>query len=189
MGRLIKILLAVIAVVIAVVAVRSGYDTGKRVLYPLAYEDLIVKYADENKLDRYLVMAVVKVESNYIPDAHSGKASGLMQLTDETAKWVCQKMGIKFRPEDLMDPEQNVKMGCFYLKYLIDRYEDLDVALAAYNGGMGNVAKWLSDKQYSSDGKTLQVENIPFKETREYVQKVNRNWEQYRQMYDPAVTK
>ncbi len=153
-------------------AVRIGVVTCKNLLYPFDYQDIIVKYANENELDEALVMAVIKTESNFIHDAHSGKASGLMQITDDTAEWISKKMNLKLESIDLMNPKDNIKLGCFYLRYLIDYYDgNTDVALAAYNGGMGNVDKWLKDDKYSSDG--VHLKYIPFKETREYVEKVN----------------
>ena len=162
--------------------IRAGMDLCRRVMYPVAYEEYIHKYAKENQLDPYLVMAVIKTESNFIPDAHSGKAEGLMQLTEETAADVARQLKIKESTIDLTDPQMNIRMGCYYLKRLIDRYDgNIDVALAAYNGGPGNVNKWLEDRTYSKDGENLH--SIPFRETREYVQRVHRQWEHYREMY------
>jgi soluble lytic murein transglycosylase len=125
-------------------------------------------------------MAVIKQESNFVPEAHSGVAGGLMQLTQETAQWNANELGIT--DFDYMDPETNIELGCHYLKYLIKHYGNVDTALAAYNGGMGNVDAWLADKTYSSDGKTL--DNIPFAETRNYVVKVNEYWAHYKELYD-----
>lgn len=154
--------------------------------YPLRYEYYISSSAAENNLDKFLVAAVIRTESNFIHDADSGKAKGLMQLTDETAKWVADKMGMKdFKPEDVNVPEINIKMGCWYLKYLIDMYKNTDTALAAYNGGMGNVSRWLKDERYSSDGKTLKY--IPFEETREYVKRVNKYRGIYAERYHDAI--
>lgn len=159
-----------------------GVSTFKNLFFPSAYQDLVHKYSNQYDIDEYLVMAVIKAESNFIPDAHSGKASGLMQLTDETAAWVCEKLDINEQKIDLFKPSDNIKLGCFYLKYLIDNYDgNIDVALAAYNGGPGNVKRWLSNKNYSKNGKDLDY--IPFKETREYVEKVNRHWKKYKEIY------
>lgn len=180
MSKLFKIFLALLAVVTAVIGIRVGYDTGKKVVYNVAYEDIITKYAKENDLDKYLVMAVVKAESNFVPDAHSGFAGGLMQLTEETAGWVSEKLGVQ--DYYYMDPETNVKFGCYYLKYLIDICPSIDVALAAYNAGLGNVEAWLKDSRYSDDGKTLK--EIPYAETKNYVEKVNTYWQNYRDMYE-----
>lgn len=180
MSKIFKVFLALLAIVIALLGLIGGYQTSQRVKYPVAYADLIVKYANENDLDPFLVMAVIKVESNFVPEAHSGFAGGLMQLTEETAAWNAKDMDIKYE-YDYMDPEINIKFGCHYLKHLIDVYENLDTALAAYNGGMGNVNSWLKNSQYSDDGETLKY--IPFPETRNYVVKVNNYWKQYKEMY------
>ncbi|MBP3361012.1 MAG: lytic transglycosylase domain-containing protein [Clostridia bacterium] len=166
---------------VAVIMIIAGIKTCKNLLYPLEYQDIIVKYANENELDQCLVMAVIKTESNFVEDAHSGKASGLMQLTDDTASWIASKTDVDIDKINLMNPKDNIRMGCYYLRYLIDYYEgNVDVALAAYNGGMGNVDKWLKDERYSEDGVNLKY--IPFKETREYVKKVNNECEVYRKM-------
>jgi soluble lytic murein transglycosylase len=179
-GRFIKLFLAALAIVIAIIGIKSGYDTGKQVTYPVAYGEWIMKYSTKNELDPFLVMAVIKQESNFVPEAHSGVAGGLMQLTQETAQWNANELGIT--DFDYMDPETNIELGCHYLKYLIKHYGNVDTALAAYNGGMGNVDAWLADKTYSSDGKTL--DNIPFAETRNYVVKVNEYWAHYKELYD-----
>jgi soluble lytic murein transglycosylase len=178
-GRFIKLFLAALAIVIAIIGIKSGYDTGKQVTYPVAYGEWIMKYSTKNELDPFLVMAVIKQESNFVPEAHSGVAGGLMQLTQETAQWNANELGIT--DFDYMDPETNIELGCHYLKYLIKHYGNVDTALAAYNGGMGNVDAWLADKTYSSDGKTL--DNIPFAETRNYVVKVNEYWAHYKELY------
>ena len=179
MSKIFKIFLCVLALGVAFVAMRSGYNTGQQTTYPVAYSELIYKYANENELDPYLVMAVIKVESNFVPEAHSGYAGGLMQLTEETAQWNAEEMGITYF--DYMDPETNIKLGCHYLKHLIDIYENTNTALAAYNGGMGNVYSWLKDSRYSDDGKTLK--DIPFSETKNYVVRVNDAWTHYRENF------
>lgn len=180
MSKLFKAFLFIFAVIIAVIGVMGGYETSQRVKYPVAYSDLIVKYAHENDLDPFLVMAVIKVESNYVPEAQSNFAGGLMQLTEETADWNAKNLGVQ--EYDYMEPETNIRFGCHYLRHLIDIYSNVDTALAAYNGGMGNVDSWLKQKEYSDDGVSLKY--IPFSETRHYVDKVNKNWEQYKNMYE-----
>lgn len=158
-----------------------GVVTCKNLLYPLDYESIVTKYARKYELEPHLVMAIIKAESNFIEDAHSGKASGLMQLTEDTADWVAEQIGKDSDKIELSDPRDNIELGCFYIRYLIDYYDgNVDVALAAYNGGMGNVDKWLENERYSDDGKTLK--SIPFKETREYVQRVNSEKDVYEQM-------
>lgn len=179
MSKMLKVLLAILAVVIAVIGIKSGYQVGVRSGFPVAYGEYIAKYSFENELDPCLVMAVIKVESNFVPEAQSDYAYGLMQLTEETADWNAKNMGLI--NYDYTDPETNIQIGCYYLKYLIDRYGVIDTALAAYNGGMSNVGKWLDDKNCSEDGKNLKY--IPFTETRNYVVKVNQNWEHYKKLY------
>lgn len=179
MSKLFKAFLAVLAIVIAILGIMGGYETSRRVKYPVAYSDIIVKYAGENDLDPFLVMAVIKVESNFVPEAHSGFAGGLMQLTEETAEWNAEELGITYA-YDYMDPDTNIMFGCHYLRHLIDVYGNIDTALAAYNGGMGNVNSWLKDSRYSDDGVSLKY--IPFTETRNYVEKVNNSWEHYKNM-------
>lgn len=179
MGRYVKILLAAAAIIIAIIGIKSGYDTGKQVTYPVAYGEWITEYSEKNSLDPFLVMAVIKQESNFVPEAHSGVAGGLMQLTPETAQWNANVLGIT--NYDYMDPETNINLGCHYLKYLIDHYSNVDTALAAYNGGMGNVDEWLNNSEYSNDGITLDY--IPFDETRNYIVKVNDYWEHYTELY------
>lgn len=179
MSKIFRVFLALVAIVVAVLGVIGGYETSQRVKYPVAYADYIWKYSAENNLDPYLVMAVIKVESNFVPEAHSGFAGGLMQLTEETAEWNANDMHYD-GSYDYMDPEINIMFGCHYLRHLIDVYENTDTALAAYNGGMGNVQNWLADSRYSDDGVTLK--DIPFPETRNYVVKVNDNWEHYKNM-------
>ena len=182
MGKLIKVMIAVLAVLIAGIGVLLGFNTGRNIAHPVAYIDLIEKYSAEHELDKYLVMAVIRTESRFIPDAHSGKASGLMQLTDDTAEWICDRRDMDYSSIDLMDPETNIDLGCYYLKYLIEHYDgNIDTALAAYNGGMGNVAEWLDDERYSNDGETLY--DIPFPETKDYVKKVNDSWAYYKETY------
>ncbi len=177
MSKIFKGFLAILAIVIAIIGIAGGYETSRRARYPVAYSDYIVKYADENELDPFLVMAVIKTESNFVPEAHSGVAGGLMQLTEETAQWNAEDMNIDY-DYDYMDPETNIRFGCHYLRHLINIYENTNTALAAYNGGMGNVNSWLADPDCSSDGVSLDY--IPFSETRNYVDRVNSSWEHYK---------
>ena len=181
MSKLFKVFLAALAVALAItgaaVGTREGFEVAQRTKYPIAYGELITHYAGENSLDPFLVMAVIHVESNFIPEAQSHVAYGLMQLTEETAAWVAQDMHVTY-DYDIADPETSISFGCHYLKHLIDMYKNTDTALAAYNAGMGNVNGWLEDKNCSDDGVTLKY--IPFSETRNYIKKVNTSWEYYR---------
>ena len=171
-------------------------------LYPLKYKDFVVKYSSlyEN-LDPYLVLSVIKAESSFDPNATSYKnARGLMQITDDTAIWIAEKMKIEnFKIENLYDPETNIKMGCWYLNNLMEEFmyeegvyiqneeqsERKKLVLAAYNAGRGNVALWLRDKKLSSSGRAL--ESIPFKETERYVEKVQKYNLIYQKLYKEDI--
>ncbi|MBQ3461679.1 MAG: lytic transglycosylase domain-containing protein [Clostridia bacterium] len=178
---MLKTVLICVAIICGVVGIvvgtYEGVETAKRVKYPIAYGDYILRYAGENDLDPFLVMAVIHIESNFVPEAQSHVAYGLMQMTEETADWTARDMKIK-GDYDFTDPETSIMLGCHYLRHLIDIYGNVDTALAAYNAGMGNINSWLKNPDCSKDGKTLFY--IPFPETRSYVQKVNESWEYYK---------
>ncbi len=161
----------------SVIGIKSGLEMSRNIKYPVEYSSYITKYANENDLDPYLVIAVIKQESNFVPDARSSYAGGLMQLTEETAHEYAGKLGLS--NYDYMEPETNIRIGCYVLRSLIDKYEVVDTALAAYNAGMGNVDKWLQNSEYSSDGETLK--HIPFPETRHYVAKINDYYVEYKE--------
>lgn len=157
----------------------------QRRIYPVEFVKDITKYADQFGVDPYLVMAVIYVESYFDANACSYKgAVGLMQIMPKTGEWVAQRLKIKdFTSEKLYKPDMNIRIGCWYLSNLQSQFNgDLDLVLAAYNGGSGNVRKWLKNREYSLDGKTISY--IPFKETREYVQKVKKAYKKYRSLYD-----
>lgn len=178
----IKILLLVIVSFFLIIFTVEGMI---KTLHPLKYKEYVFKYSTENKLDPYLVFSVIKAESSFNPDATSHRnARGLMQITDDTAKWVAQKMGLKdFEVEQLYDPEINIRMGCWYLNNLRQEFGDnKDLILAAYNGGRGHVNKWLKNKELSSTGESL--DKIPFEETDRYVKKVNNYYIIYKKLYD-----
>ena len=100
----------------------------------------------------------------------------------ETAEWVNEKYKLNIDAENLFDAETNIKLGCFYISYLMERFDnEVPLVLAAYNGGEGNVKKWLGDTKYSKDGKTLYY--IPYEETRNYVKKVSTYFELYKDIY------
>lgn len=155
-----------------------------KLLYPLKYSDYIEKYSDTYHIDKHLVYAIIKAESNFDSNAVSPKnAKGLMQLLDSTGEWAAKKADIKdFSDEMLLNPETNINIGCWYFSYLMSKYhQDRQLALAAYNAGSGNVAKWLKDSSLSHDGKKLNI--IPFDETNNYVKRVNKYYKMYKSLY------
>lgn len=139
-------------------------------LFPVKYKNEIKSACDEFGVSYSLVLAVIKAESNFEEDAVSVKnAKGLMQLTGDTAAWCAEKVGLS--EYNLSEPEDNIRLGTFYLSYLSQMYSgDMKLTAAAYNAGHGNVDKWLYGGKHSADGKELST--IPYKETEKYVKKV-----------------
>lgn len=149
----------------------------------LEHEDLIDTYAPKYGIPRELLAAVIMAESGFDPKARSSAgAIGLMQLMPTTAEEMAGRMGIEYDEYALTDPEYNISMGTYYLAYLYRNLgENWDTALAAYNAGIGNVLKWLEDERYTDDGTTLK--EIPFKETKNYVSRVNKYKQKYKDKY------
>lgn len=104
-----------------------------------------------------------------------------MQMMPETFDWMQTHIGGEYDASALLDPEISIKYGCALLRVLLNEYDNLATAVCAYNAGMGNVTSWLSDPAYSEDGVTLK--EIPFEETRLYVQKVLQYKETYEKLY------
>jgi soluble lytic murein transglycosylase len=126
-------------------------------------------------VDESLVLAVIRAESGFDPDARSGKnAIGLMQVRPATGAEIAGKLGIRgFKDEDLYDPETNVRIGTFYLAEMLRRFPDRRLALAAYNAGPGRVQGWMKE-QPGADAETV-LRRAAYRETREYVARVLRH--------------
>jgi len=150
---------------------------------PLAHEDAIRKQAQEKNLDPSLIAGVIYAESKFSDSTSSAGALGLMQLLPATAHFIADRSGgTAFTTEDLSTPEINIAYGSWYLRYLLDRYGGDEVlALAAYNGGMGNVDRWVAEAR--AHGERLDVADIPFPETQAYVQRVLDARREYRRTY------
>ena len=144
--------------------------------YPIKYESIVEKYSEEYNVDKNLVFAIIKAESNFKNESISNKnAKGLMQIIDSTANELGQKLDIK--EIDLFDEETNIKLGIYYISILLKYYNNQFIAVSAYNAGIGNVDKWIEEGIIEEDGSNL--ENIPFKETENYLRKVVRNYRIY----------
>lgn len=154
-----------------------------KALYPLRYEDIILEYSKEFDLSEYLVMGIISSESNFNEGAKSHKsAKGLMQIKEETAVWCVENLKLGIELKDIYHPRQNIYIGCAYLAYLEDLYGgNTTTAIAAYNAGLGNVNKWISDHRYSD--KFGNLKKIPFDETRKYVKKVEKRARIYKMLY------
>jgi soluble lytic murein transglycosylase len=164
---------------IAIVLARLGTfsDVILEVTLPLRHDDIIRQQAEEKDVPADLIAAVIYAESKFSDQTSSAGARGLMQITPETAAVIEDLSGGEtFVLEDLSDPDINIRYGTFYLGYLLDRYGGNEVAaLAAYNAGQAHVDKW--------GGADLDVEDIAFPETREYVEEVLSKRDEYRDHY------
>lgn len=154
-------------------------------IYPTKYSEYVEKYSQQNGLDKYLVYATIKAESDFNPDVTSASdARGLMQLMEETAverSNIIENNSIEVY--DLYDPETNIKLGTSYLSYLLNLYDgNVVLAITAYNAGLGNVEQWVKDGVIKSDGSD--IENIPYKETSNYVRKILKNYQMYITIYN-----
>ena len=182
-GCLKPVLFILVAVFLLYFLVGDGKEIVLKKIYPVKYQELVERFADEYGLDRYLIYSVIKVESNFDPDALSNAgAKGLMQLMDKTAAECNVKGEFGYNiPEDLYEPEKNIKLGCYYLSSLMYTYNDMELAVTAYNGGTGNVKKWLKDENLSNGEGGLS--DIPYSETKRYVEKVTKTYEIYNRLY------
>ncbi|MGH9586339.1 MAG: transglycosylase SLT domain-containing protein [Acidobacteriaceae bacterium] len=159
-----------------------------RILFPQPYWNTIKKCAAANGLDPYMVASLIRQESEFNPSVISyANAWGLMQLLPRVGRSLAHQAGIHhFETRNLLDPEVNIRLGCIYLKQLLDKFRDHpEYAFAAYNAGDSRVTDWQSDGKYS--GMDEFVESIPFTQTRDYVEAIVRNEIIYRQL-DKAET-
>ena len=158
----------------------------KTFIYPLRYKEEVFEFSAEFDLPPTLIFAIIKVESSFDKTSESDVgAKGLMQITDKTGAYIASLLSIEYY--DLFDAKTNVKFGCFYIKYLIDRFYFIDTVICAYNAGEGNVASWLKNPQYSTDKKTLN--HIPFYETRQYLKKIKKSFSKYQKLYRNILDK
>lgn len=153
-------------------------------LHPIKYKSLIEQNSAEYELSPALIASVINVESGYKKNAKSKKdAIGLMQIKLETAVYLKDYYNLKIdiTEDDLFKPEINIKLGCLYINYLIKKFNNTNTALAAYNAGETRVRTWLKDSQFSLDGVSLI--KIPYQETKDYVNKINKNFKYYKFIY------
>jgi soluble lytic murein transglycosylase len=154
---------------------------------PLQYSSMIRVQASAKHLDPALVAAVIYAETKFEPRTSSAGAVGLMQLMPETATFLAKRSGATtFTTADLSTPGVNIAYGAYYLRYLLNEYHGNTVlALAAYNGGETNVDSWV--RSAHADGQRFRVGDIPFPETRAYVQRVLTARGEYRKTYASAL--
>lgn len=179
-----KVLVSMILVFIIAYGTYTSDWFQRKYVYPFPYQEIIYRYAVETELDPFLIASVMKVESKFDTQARSPKgALGLMQMMPETAIWVAEQMDDgEFTINQLESPEVSIRMGTWYLSSLGKEFKDNQVLmLAAYNGGRGNVKQWMG--RYDWTMSFDEVDQIPFLETKNYVDKVLYNKKRYQELY------
>lgn len=176
------ILIILIAVTFATVF-SSFYDTFLLEAYPRKYSEQVSAMSIEYNIPEAIIYAVIKIESNFDENAvSSAGAIGLMQIMPSTFEWLTKDVLKENLPtSSLNDPNINIKYGVILLSRLYKYYGNWKTALAAYNAGMGNVNKWLENRNFSDRFGNLK--NIPFEETRQYIEKVTRTIKAYNKLY------
>jgi soluble lytic murein transglycosylase len=150
---------------------------------PLRHDDIIRQQAADKNLDPALIAAIIYEESRFRDQTSHAGARGLMQITPKTADAIAKHSGgTRFKQSDLATPQINISYGAYYLRLLIDHYDGNEtLAIAAYNAGIGNVDRWVSEA--GGAGEFDHAEDIPFPETRAYVENVMDSRKAYRDNY------
>ena len=180
---LLSAVLAVAGLALVVALLPTMRDAAQELTLPLRHEDIIRQQAREKNLPPDLIAGVIYAESRFSDQTSHAGARGLMQITPETAEAIAARTGgVAFVQDDLSDPQINIAYGSWYLRHMLDRYGDnVELALAAYNAGQGNVDRWIAEA--AAAGRRLTVDDIPFPETRAYVQRVLEARDDYRRAY------
>lgn len=173
-----------IFVLVLIIMIFINYKSILKKFFPVQYNQSVLKYSELYNVDPYIIYSIIRVESKFNPYAKSKKgACGLMQVTPKTGKYIANLLNINNFDESLLyNPDLNIQFGCFYFSKLYNDYNsNIDCALAAYNGGSGNVAKWIIT---NDDGKKfLDIDKIPFNETKNYISRVKKAYNIYKFLY------
>lgn len=179
--KVLKILLAISVICIIILSLDISTKIQK-IIYKKQYTEEVSKYSKEYNIDENLVYAVIKAESNFNAEAKSSKnAIGLMQLMEATAKDIIKRVDLQISDDELQEKLKNVdiniNLGTKYLSMLLEKYKNVEIAITAYNAGIGTVDNWIEKGIIKSDGSD--IENIPYKETNNYVRKILRDYKIY----------
>ena len=146
----------------------SGLVLVFHVVFPMKYKSEILSYSNEYDLEPNMVAAIICVESRFDREAQSGSgACGLMQLMPATFSWAASQINMHVENPDIFSVDENISAGCFYLRYLFDKFQNEVFVLAAYNAGEGVVSKWGAASNFS-------IDQIQYLETKNYVIKVQK---------------
>jgi soluble lytic murein transglycosylase len=172
-----------VGAICAVLASGLGEEAVREITLPLHHDDIIRQQAADKDLDPALIAAVIYEESRFRDQTSHAGARGLMQITPETADAIAKHSGgSRFKQSDLASPQINISYGAYYLRLLIDHYGGSEtLAIAAYNAGIGNVDRWVADAGGADEFD--HANDIPFPETRAYVENVTERRAEYRANY------
>ncbi len=178
-----RVLFVVLLGLLAVLFIKSDWLTS--LLYPIHYKEDIRVSARNYGVETHLIAAIIRTESNFKTGRESRKgALGIMQVMPDTASWIVEKAGLEKISEEMLRNRADIgiEMGAWYLNFLHKQFDGNSIAaIAAYNAGQGNVRKWLSSGTW--DGTIESVKEIPFGETRHYVQRVYYYYNKYKKHY------
>ncbi len=186
MKNIIKILVVILVIILILLFIYKFFNIENKILiylYPKKYEKYVYLYSKELNIDPMITFAIIKTESNFKENTISKSgAIGLMQLMESTAKEQANKLNIEYSKEMLYSPENNIKLGLYYFNTLLSYFNNnYTLAFVAYNAGIGNTKKWISEGILTEEGEGTQ--NIPYLETNMYVRKVIRNYKIYKDLY------
>lgn len=182
MKKKIKLIIFVTIIILIIINFGNIKNYFLKKIYKIDYKEYVEKYSAEYEVDKYLVYAIIKAESNFKENAVSNKgAKGLMQLMPATAEEMAKKIEIQIDDNSILNPEININLGTKYISYLESKYENIGLALAAYNAGSGNVDSWIGKGILDSNG--VNLEQIPYLETNNYVRKILRDYKIYKEIY------
>lgn len=155
-----------------------------RFVYMWPYQQDILEYSERNKIDPFLVAAIIKNESGFDPKAVSAVgAVGLMQIMPETGRWIAEQMGLEnYHDNDLYQTKKNIRMGCWYIGELEHEFQrNLALIMIAYNAGRGQTKAWMEENGWDYNFNNLDA--IPYPDTKEYVIKVLHDRDRYYLLY------
>jgi soluble lytic murein transglycosylase len=159
-----------------------------RIIFPWPHRDLLEREAAEFNLDPFLLVALVRQESAFDADATSrAGARGMMQLMPATARGLARQLHVDWNSTFLGVADANVHLGAAHLAQMLRQYDEVVLALAAYNAGGSRVRRWMRYPEARAGDWFSFTERIPFPETRGYVQTLLRNRELYRALYGKSI--
>lgn len=180
-----KAIIIIASLLIILMILFLNINNIRKLVYVRNYSEYVEKYAKEENIDPLLCYAIIKAESNFNPNAVSKSgAKGLMQLMDETAKDVATNAVIEYTGnENLFEPEKNIQLGIKYYAQLKSIYNSDVLSLTAYNAGLGNVKKWIDEGTLDISKEEENIDKIPFEETKNYVRKILKDYNIYKELY------